>query len=60
MLRDLVHAAFMWLDGVVDSPGGGPGEEHRIEVSAPAVPLPEEERGGVRHAAWRRSRLTQQ
>ena len=28
-LRELVYTAFMSLDGVVDSPGGGPGEEHR-------------------------------
>ena len=28
-MRDLVYTAFMSLDGVVDSPGGGPGEEHR-------------------------------
>lgn len=27
-MRDLVYTAFMSLDGVVDSPGGGPGEEH--------------------------------
>ena len=29
MTRELVYTAFMTLDGVVDSPGGGPGEEHR-------------------------------
>lgn len=28
-MRDLVCTAFVSLDGVVDSPGGGPGEEHR-------------------------------
>lgn len=28
-MRDLVYTAFISLDGVVDSPGGGPGEEHR-------------------------------
>jgi len=28
-MRRLVYTAFMSLDGVVDSPGGGPGEEHR-------------------------------
>ena len=28
-MRALVYTAFMSLDGVVDSPGGGPGEEHR-------------------------------
>ncbi|MGW5670534.1 dihydrofolate reductase family protein [Micromonospora sp. NPDC003776] len=28
-MRDLVYTAFMSLDGVVDSPGGGPGEDHR-------------------------------
>ena len=28
-MRDLVYTAFASLDGVVDSPGGGPGEEHR-------------------------------
>jgi hypothetical protein len=28
-VRTLVHTGFMSLDGVVDSPGGGPGEEHR-------------------------------
>ncbi|MFB6394460.1 dihydrofolate reductase family protein [Polymorphospora lycopeni] len=28
-MRDLVYTAFVSLDGVVDSPGGGPGEEHR-------------------------------
>ena len=28
-MRDLVYTAFTSLDGVVDSPGGGPGEGHR-------------------------------
>ncbi|MEV4539390.1 dihydrofolate reductase family protein [Asanoa sp. NPDC049518] len=28
-MRDLVYTGFMSLDGVIDSPGGGPGEEHR-------------------------------
>ena len=28
-MADLVYTGFMSLDGVVDSPGGGPGEEHR-------------------------------
>ncbi|NED94178.1 dihydrofolate reductase family protein [Phytoactinopolyspora alkaliphila] len=28
-MRHLVYTAFMSLDGVVDSPGGGPDEEHR-------------------------------
>jgi dihydrofolate reductase len=28
-MRELVYTAFASLDGVVDSPGGGPGEEHR-------------------------------
>jgi dihydrofolate reductase len=28
-MRDLVFTGFVSLDGVVDSPGGGPGEEHR-------------------------------
>ncbi|GAA0519811.1 deaminase reductase [Paractinoplanes deccanensis] len=28
-MRDVVWTGFMSLDGVVDSPGGGPGEEHR-------------------------------
>jgi dihydrofolate reductase len=28
-MRELVYAGFMSLDGVLDSPGGGPGEEHR-------------------------------
>jgi dihydrofolate reductase len=28
-VRELVYTGFMSLDGVVDSPGGGPGEEHR-------------------------------
>jgi dihydrofolate reductase len=28
-MRELVYTGFVSLDGVVDSPGGGPGEEHR-------------------------------
>lgn len=28
-MRTLTYTAFVSLDGVVDSPGGGPGEEHR-------------------------------
>ncbi|MFC3505480.1 dihydrofolate reductase family protein [Micromonospora krabiensis] len=28
-MRDLVYTGFMSLDGVLDSPGGGPGEDHR-------------------------------
>jgi dihydrofolate reductase len=28
-MRDLVYTGFVSLDGVVDSPGGGPGEHHR-------------------------------
>jgi len=28
-MRDLVYTGFVSLDGVVDSPGGGPGEQHR-------------------------------
>lgn len=28
-MRELVYTGFISLDGVVDSPGGGPGEEHR-------------------------------
>ena len=28
-MRELIYTGFMSLDGVVDSPGGGPGEEHR-------------------------------
>ncbi|MEV4543285.1 RibD C-terminal domain-containing protein [Micromonospora echinaurantiaca] len=28
-MREVVYTGFMSLDGVVDSPGGGPGEEHR-------------------------------
>jgi dihydrofolate reductase len=28
-MRELIYTAFASLDGVVDSPGGGPGEEHR-------------------------------
>jgi dihydrofolate reductase len=28
-MRELVYTGFISLDGVVDSPGGGPGEDHR-------------------------------
>ena len=28
-MRNLVYTGFMSLDGVADSPGGGPGEDHR-------------------------------
>ena len=28
-MRTLIYSAFVSLDGVVDSPGGGPGEPHR-------------------------------
>jgi hypothetical protein len=28
-MRDLVYTGFVSLDGVLDWPGGGPGEEHR-------------------------------
>jgi dihydrofolate reductase len=28
-MGDLVYTGFVSLDGIVDSPGGGPGEEHR-------------------------------
>ena len=28
-MRELVYTGFVSLDGVVDSPGGGPGEDHR-------------------------------
>ncbi|WDZ82752.1 dihydrofolate reductase family protein [Micromonospora cathayae] len=28
-MRNIVYTCFMSLDGVVDSPGGGPGEDHR-------------------------------
>jgi dihydrofolate reductase len=28
-MRELVYTGFVSLDGVMDSPGGGPGEEHR-------------------------------
>ena len=28
-MRDLIYTGFLSLDGVADSPGGGPGEEHR-------------------------------
>ncbi|GAA2657959.1 dihydrofolate reductase family protein [Paractinoplanes durhamensis] len=50
-MRDLVYTGFMSLDGVLDSPGGGPGEEHRsggwvikdIEVLPEAFALKGEE-----------------
>lgn len=50
-MRTLVYTGFMSLDGVVDSPGGGPGEEHRsggwtfqdIEFLPEAYALKEEE-----------------
>lgn len=50
-MRELVYTAFTSLDGVVDSPGGGPGEEHRsggwvfkdIEMLAEAFSLKGEE-----------------
>jgi dihydrofolate reductase len=50
-MRALVYTGFMSLDGVVDSPGGGPGEEHRsggwvfkdIEFLPEAYSLKEEE-----------------
>jgi dihydrofolate reductase len=50
-MRDVVYTAFASLDGVVDSPGGGPGEEHRgggwvfkdIEFNADAYSLKGEE-----------------
>ncbi|WBC14973.1 dihydrofolate reductase family protein [Micromonospora sp. WMMA1998] len=50
-MRDLVYTGFMSLDGVVDSPGGGPGEDHRsggwvvkdIEFSPEASSLKGEE-----------------
>ncbi|MEU1965967.1 dihydrofolate reductase family protein [Micromonospora sediminicola] len=50
-MRDLVYTGFMSLDGVVDSPGGGPGEDHRsggwvvkdIEFSPEAFSLKGEE-----------------
>lgn len=28
-MRTLIYTAFVSLDGVVDSPGGGPAEPHR-------------------------------
>ncbi|TDB81986.1 dihydrofolate reductase family protein [Micromonospora sp. KC721] len=28
-MRELIYTGFISLDGVMDSPGGGPGEEHR-------------------------------
>jgi dihydrofolate reductase len=50
-MRELVYTGFVSLDGVVDSPGGGPGEEHRsggwvvadIEFLPEAFALKEEE-----------------
>jgi dihydrofolate reductase len=50
-MRELVYTGFMTLDGVVDSPGGGPGEGHRsagwvfdgIEFLPEAVALKGEE-----------------
>ncbi|HYN97521.1 MAG TPA: dihydrofolate reductase family protein [Pilimelia sp.] len=50
-MRELVYTGFVSLDGVVDSPGGGPGEEHRsggwvvndIEFRPEAFALKEEE-----------------
>ena len=50
-MRPLVYTAFASLDGVVDSPGGGPGEEHRsagwlfkdVEVLMDSFALKEEE-----------------
>ncbi|ADD42383.1 dihydrofolate reductase family protein [Stackebrandtia nassauensis] len=50
-MRELVYTGFMSLDGVVDSPGGGPGEEHRgggwvvkdVEFLPEAFALKEEE-----------------
>jgi dihydrofolate reductase len=50
-MRELVYTGFISLDGVVDSPGGGPGEEHRsrgwvfkdIEVLPEAFALKGEE-----------------
>ncbi|MEU7925358.1 dihydrofolate reductase family protein [Micromonospora sp. NPDC049801] len=50
-MRDLVYTGFMSLDGVLDSPGGGPGEEHRsggwvikdIEVLPEVFSLKDEE-----------------
>jgi dihydrofolate reductase len=50
-MRDLVYTGFVSLDGVVDSPGGGPGEEHRsagwvvkdVEFQPEAFSLKEEE-----------------
>jgi dihydrofolate reductase len=50
-MRELVYTGFISLDGVVDSPGGGPGEEHRssgwvlndIEFLPEAVALKGEE-----------------
>jgi len=50
-MRELVYTGFVSLDGVLDSPGGGPGEEHRsagwvfkdIEFLLEAVALKGEE-----------------
>jgi dihydrofolate reductase len=50
-MRELVYTGFISLDGVVESPGGGPGEEHRsagwvandIEFLPEAFSLKEEE-----------------
>lgn len=50
-MRELVYTGFVSLDGVVDSPGGGPGEEHRsagwvineVEFLPEAFALKEEE-----------------
>src|SRR5690242_15752989 len=50
-MRELVYTGFVSLDGVLDSPGGGPGEEHRsagwvfkdIEFLPEAVALKGEE-----------------
>lgn len=50
-MRELVYTGFLSLDGVLDSPGGGPGEEHRsggwvvndIEFLPEAFALKEEE-----------------
>jgi hypothetical protein len=54
-VRTLVYTGFMSLDGVVDSPGGGPGENHRsggwvfkdIEFLPEAVSLKGEELTGT-------------
>ncbi|MEU8239061.1 dihydrofolate reductase family protein [Actinoplanes missouriensis] len=50
-MRELIYTGFMSLDGVLDSPGGGPGEDHRsggwvfkdIEFLPEAVALKGEE-----------------